>query len=492
MKKLTALLLALLVLALPVMGMAASPNELFNQAAENHAYTTNGVLTWGNTSLLDDDTQSLLKDVVDAISFTRSVQENQTDFALKLSGADVLTLSTASAGEDTYILSNLLGGTVAFNDAEGQVIADYLMKYAVSSGMMTEDDVAQVKASIQQAMEQTETAAADVDLSSFDTTAITAWAEKFLSSVTIEEVAQQPKNSDPAATVISFTLTGEDVTELYTIIFDALKDNEAFMAGLTSATLTMDGESVTAEEFVAKLPEMAKKIGDAVQGDIPVNLYMDADGNPVYAAVTMTMKLEDEGDTETITMGVDYARLTVADGVTHAFNIIGTDADNNGVAISVSVLNGEKLFTINAGIGTITDGVTETIMGLDVNAQKDYGDTEATLDVDAVLTIMDDDAEIPMGIKLVKTARLDGENATYEGDLDLLLLGEKVLCLQMTAATGEAAPTIVTAEAVRPGQMTEEDFNAYLENDVMLALQTALINLIQNLPASVLSLLMGQ
>lgn len=492
MKKLTALLLALLVLALPVMSMAASPDELFNQAAEGKAYTTNGVLTWGDTSLLDADAQSLVKDVVDAISFTRSVQENQTDFALKLSGTDVLTLSTATAGEDTYVLSNLLGGTVAFNDAEGQVIADYLMKYAVSSGMMTEDDVAQVKASIQQAMEQTETAAADVDLSSFDTTAITALTEKFLSSVTIEEVAQQPKNSDPAASVISFTLTGEDMTELYTIIFDALKDNEAFMAGLTSASLTMDGENVTADELVAQLPELAKQIGDAVQGDIPVNVYVDAEGNLVYAAATMTMKLDDEDNAETVTVNVDYARLTVADGVTHAVNSIAVDADNNGAAISVSVLNGEKLFTINGGIGAITDGVTETIMGLDVNAQKDYGDAEAKLDVDAVLTIASDGAEIPVGIKLVKTTKLDGENATYEGDLDLLLLGEKVLCLQMIAATGEAAPSIVAADAVRPGQMTEEEFNAYLEDDVMLALQTALVNLIQSLPASVLSLLMGE
>lgn len=492
MKKLTALLLALLVLALPVMGMAASPDELFNQAAENHAYTTNGVLTWGNTSLLDDDTQSLVKDMVDAISFTRSVQENQTDFALKLSGADVLTFSTASEDEDTYILSNLLGGTVAFNGAEGQVIVDYLMKYAVSSGMMTEADAAELKASIQQATEQTETAAADVDLSSFDTTAITAWTEKLLSSVTIEEVAQQPKNSDPAATVISFTLTGEDMTELYTLVFDALKDNEAFMAGLASANLTMNGESVTADELIARLPELAKQIGDAVQGDIPVNLYMDAEGNPVYGDVVMTMKLENEGNTETITMGVDYARLTVADGVTHAVNLVAVDDTVTGAAFSVSVLNGEKLFTINAGIGSVTDGVTETIMGLDVNAQKDYGDTEAKLDVDAVLTIIDDGAEIPVGIKLVKTAKLDGENAAYEGDLDLLLLGEKVLCLQMAAATGEAVPTIVTADAVRPGQMTEEEFNAYLENDVMLALQTALINLIQNLPTGVLSLLMGQ
>lgn len=492
MKKLTALLLALLVLALPVMSMAASPDELFNQAAEGKAYTTNGVLAWGNTSLLDADAQSLVKDVVDAISFTRSVQENQTDFALKLSGTDVLTLSTATAGEDTYVLSNLLGGSVAFNDAEGQVIADYLMKYAVSSGMMTEDDVAEVKASIQQAMEQTETAAADVDLSSFDTTAITAWAEKFLSSVTIEEVAQQPKNSDPAASVISFTLTGEDVTELYTMIFDMLKDNEAFVAGLSSAALTMDGESVTADELVAKLPELAQKIGDAIQGDVPVEVYVDDEGNPVYAVVTMTMKLENEDDMETITMGVEYVRLTVADGVTHAVNLVALDDNLAGAAFSVSVLNGEKLTTINAGIGSVTEGVTETILGLDVKAEKDYGDTEAKLDVDATLTITSDDAEIPVGIKLVKTAKLDGENATYEGDLDLLLLGEKLLCLQMTAATGEAAPSIVAADAVRPGQMTEDEFNAYLENDVMLALQTALVNLIQSLPASVLSLLMGQ
>lgn len=488
MKKLTALLLALLMLALPVMGMAASPDELFTQAAETRPYKKEGKLTWGNTSLLDAETQALVKDVVDAIGFTLAGQENQTDFALTLSGNDVLTLSTATQGEDTYLLTNLLGGTVAFNEAEGSVILDYLMNLCVASGMMTEDDVAQAKASIQQALDQAESVSLTEGVS-IDTAPLSTWLEDFAARITTEEVTQQPKNSDPAAQLVSITLTGEDLTQLYTLLFDSLMDNPNFIAGLNSATLTMDGESVTAEEFAARLPEMAKKIGDAVQGDIPVNLYLDADGNPVYITAVVTMTMESEGKTVTITMDMDYTRLTVAEGVTHAFNIIALDKNNEGLSISVSVLNSDKLTTVSAGLGSIRDGAATPVLGLDVKAEKEYGDAESELDLEAVLTIVSDGQELTLGLDMDKETKMNGQDAVYEGDMDISFMGEELLCVKVTAATGEAAPSIITADAVRPGQMTEEDFNAYVENDVMMALQMALVNLIQSLPASVLSLL---
>lgn len=491
MKKLTALLLALLMLALPVLGMAASPDELFTQAAETRPYKLDGKLTWGNTSLLDAETQTLVKDLVDAIGFTFAEQENQTDFALTLSGADVLTLSNATQGEDTYVLSNLLGGTIAFNEAEGSVILDYLMNLCVASGMMTEDDVAQAKASIQQALNQAESTSL-TDEMSIDTAALMTWAEGFAARITTEEVTQQPKNSDPAAQVVSLTLTGEDLTQLYTILFDSLQGNPNFIAGLNSATLTMDGEGVTAEEFAARLPEMAKEIGDAVQGDIPVSVYLDADGSPVYGTASMTMKFEYEEGASTVTMNMDYTRLTVAEGVTHAANIIAMDENSEGAALSLSVLTGDKLTTVNAGIGSIEAGVTAPMLGLDVKAEKEYGDTEAELDLEALLTIVSDGQEITLGLDMDKETKMNGQDAVYECAMDISFMGEELLHIGMTAATGEAAPSIITADAVRPGQMTEAEFNTYAEETVLPALQMALINLVQNLPASILSLMMSE
>lgn len=490
MKKLTALVLALLMLALPVMGMAASPDELFNQVTETRPYKIEGKLTWGNTSLLDADTQTLVKDFVDAISYTYAGQEKQTDFALQLSGTDVLTLSTATQGEDTYVLSNLLGGTITFNEAEGIVLLDYLMNLAVASEMMTAEAAAELKSTIQQALNQTE--AAELNLDELDTTALVAWVTDLAARITTEEVTQQPKNSDPAAQLVSITLTGEDLTQLYTLLFDSLKNNDAFIAGLSSANLTMDGQPVTAEELVAALPEMAKMIGDAVQGDIPVNLYLDADGNPVYGTAAVTMTMESEGETATITMALDYTRLTVAAGATHAFNLIAADASNNGIALSATVLNSDKLTTVNAGIGNIEAGVTTPVLGLDVKVEKEYGDAESELDLEAVLTIVSDGQELTLGLDIDKETKLNGEDAVYECDLDISFLGEEILCIKVTSATGEAAPSIVTADAVRPGQMTEEEFNTYAGETVMPALQMALVNLVQNLPASILSLMMGE
>lgn len=489
MKKLTALLLALLMLALPVASLAGSPSDLFSQATEGKPYKMEGKLSWGNLSLLDDASQSLVKDVVNAISFTYASQENQSDFAMQLSGNDVLTLSTATQGEDTYLLSNLLGSTIAYNDAESVVILDHLMQLAVAADMMTQSDVEQARAAIQQALAQGEiTATTDIDI---DIAALTTWAEDFASRVTTEEVTQQPKNSDAAAKVLTFTLTGDDLTEMYTILFDSLKNNPSFINGLNSATLNMDGQPITAEELAAQLPEVARKIGNAVQGDIPVTVYVDAEDRPVYGTASVTMLLENEGQPANITMDMGYTRLTISEGETHTFNIDATDPEKNGISLSAAVLNTDQLTIVSGGFGAIENGTATPSLGLDLRLEKKYGDTESELDMEALVTIISDGQEITLGLDMEKETKMDGQDAVYEGDMDISFMGEELLCVKVTAATGEAAPSIVTADAVRPGQMTEEDFNAYVESDVMMSLQMALVNLIQSLPTSVLSLLMS-
>lgn len=491
MKKLTSLLLALVMLALPMAGLASSPADLFSQATEGKPYKMEGKLSWGNLSLLDDASQSIVKDVVDAISFTSFSQENQGDFALQLSGNDVLTLSTATQGEDTYLFSNLLGGTIAYNEAESAVLLDHLMQLAVAAEMMTQSDVEQTRAAIQEALAQAESTTTTSDVN-MDTDALVKWAEGFASRITTEEATQQPKNSDPAAKVLTFTLTGEDLTEVYTILFDSLKDNEAFISGLSSANVTLEGQPMTTEELVALLPDIAKVAGDAVEGDVPVTVYVDAEDKPVYGTASITMKLENEGQTATITMDMDYTRLTVAEGETHSFNIVAQDPEKDGISLSATVLDNDKLTIVSGSIGAIEDGVTTPALGLDLRLEKEYGDTESELGMEAVLTIVSEGEEITLGLDMEAETKVIGEDVTYEGVVDLKLLGEKLLSLKLTGTTCEAAPSIVTADAVRPGQMSEEEFSTYATETIIPALQNALVTLVQSLPASVLSLMMSE
>lgn len=493
MKKLTAMLLALVMMTLPMLGLAASPDEMLQAAVDaGRPLKVEGQLNYGAIPGLEPEIETIINDVVDAIGFTYTEQENQGSFALKLSGNDVLTFAGATEGEDIYINSNLLGGTVAFNGEEGKAILNYLLNLAVSSGMMTEDDLAEIKAALEQATAQVAAPMENVDVEDMDLTGLLNVAMELAAKVQTGEVTQQPKNCDAAATVMTFTLTGEDITKLYTEIFKLLQNVPQFTEALKSAdTLTINGENVTPEEFVAKLPEMAGEIGKMIQGDIPVEIYLDEAGEPVYGTIAMTMAAE--GDT--VSMDMNYARLTVNEGVTHAVNVVAKDNNNEGASVSVNVLTSEKKDVVNVAVASLKDNVAEPVVNVDVTVEKEYGETESEEDVLVVVTIVDSDSkeEISFAVEAETEAKLVGEDVVYESDIDLNVMGiEDLLCIKITETTGEAAESIVTADAVRPGQMTEEEFNAYVTEDVASNAMNALMGLIQNLPASALSLLFAE
>lgn len=496
MKKITAMLLALVMLALPMLGLAESPSEMLEAAvAAGRPLRVEGQLSYGSFPGMDEETAALVNDVVDAIGFTYTAQEDQGSFALKLSGNDVLTFAAATEGEDTYINSNLLGGTVAFNEAEGKVILEYLMNLAVASGMMTESDLAEVKAALEQATAQVSASMEDVNVEDIDLTGIMTVAMELAAKVQTGEVTQQPKNCDAAASMITMTLTGEDIAKLYNAIFDALKGVPQFMDALNSMELTMDGQAVTAEEFMAKVPEFTAQMAEMVQGDIPVEIYLDEAGEMVYATAAITMKGENEdGSEQTIAMDMNYARLTVNEGVTHSASLIAKDTAGEGVSISVNVLTSEALDTVNVGIAAIADGVAEPVAVVDVKVEKEYGETESEEDAEIAVTIIDSDSkeEISFQMEIESEAKKVGEDVTYVSDIDLYIMGleEELLCIKVTETTGAAEASIVAADAVRPGQMTEKEFGTYVSEDVLAAMQTALMGLVQNLPESVLSLMM--
>lgn len=492
MKKFTAVLLALLMMALPVLGMAASPAEMIEgAAAAGQPIHTAVTFDAGTIPGLDAETAAIFNDVIDALGFTTDTQENQTNFAMQLSGTDVLTLAWATEGEDTYINSNLLGGTIAFNATEGDVIIDHLLKMAVDADMFTESDVAEVKQLIEQLKTEMNTQVEAIDLENIDMTALLTVVEELMGKVTTGEVTQQPKNSDPAASVITMKLTGEDITKVYKVIFDVMKNVPQFTQALESADLTMDGEKVTADEMIAKLPELADQIGAMVQGEIPVEIYLDEAGEPVYGIMSMTMKAEDE----TITMDMDFARRTVNEGVTYAVTIRAEDANDEGVSITADVLETEALTTANVGIASIKNGVSEPVITVSVLLNKNYGETksEENMIVDVVVTDSDSGEEISFKIDMDSEAEVLADGGVqYEAEMDLYILGmeEELFTIEVEQLSGKAVDSIVTADAVRPGTMTEDEVAQYVNNDVMNALMNALMGLVQNLPASVLSLVM--
>ncbi|MBE5803408.1 MAG: hypothetical protein E7316_02740 [Clostridiales bacterium] len=497
MKKLFAMLLALVMMTLPVLGLAASPSEMMEEAT-NAGRPVSGKVTldFGSYPGLDESVATIINDVVDALGFTYAQQEDQVDFALTLSGADVLTLSTATEGEDTYIKSNLLGeDVVAFNAEEGEIALNYLLALAEDAGMFSQSDVAEMKQVLAQVIAQASTGTTEAE--EIDLTNLIALGTEMASRVTTAEVTQQPKNCDAATTVATVKLTGEDVTAIYKVIFDAVKDMPDFISTLESMNLTVNGQPATAEELIAMLPELADQMGAMVVGEIPVEVYLDAEGEPVYMTMTMTMKGEnEEGVEETIHMDGVYSRLTMNETAVHTATIIAKDAAEAGVSISVTAVSNEEKDVVNVDIDSIDSGVAQPVIAVGVIVDKDYGETESSEDMDIEVTITDSDTQQEISLRMVfetEAKKVNDQDVVMEGEMDLYLMGmeDELLSIEFIQETGSAAESIITADAVRLGKMTEEEFNTYMNEDVLTAAQSALIGLVQHLPSSVLSLLLG-
>lgn len=500
MKKLTAVLLALVMMALPMLGLAASPDEMLQEAVDAGRPVSGKVaFELGAIPGLDAEVATIAKDLVDALGFTYAQAGDQTNFALTLSGQDALTFAFASDDVDTYVHSNLLGEKpLAFNAEDGKVLLGYLRNLIEDAGILSKSELAELDALIEQfAAQAAAMPAAPMNVEELDMTGVIAVAAELALKAETTEVTQQPKNSDAAATVTKIALTGEDVANLYKAVFEAMKDSPDLLAALNSMeSLTFNGEKVTAEELMDKLPEFADAMGKMIVGDIPVEIYMDEAGEVVYAIGAVTMKGEDENGKEmTIAMDMDYARLTINNGVTHAVNVIAKDTANEGVAISVNVMETENVSSTNVGIASIKEGVAEPVITVDVNVEKEYGETESEEDMDIVVTIIDSDSkeEISFRVEVESAAKKVGEDVAYEADVDLYMMGmdEEILCVKAYQETGSAPESIMTADAIRPGQMTEEEFNSFLTNDVANNALSALMGAMQNLPTSVLTLLLG-
>lgn len=504
MKKLTAMLLALLMLALPVMGMAASPSEMLDVAVANGAPLHTAVrFNAGTIPGLDGDVATVVSDLIDAISLTTDQQGGdapQFDFALQLTGNDVLTLSGAAKGDDIYVKSNLLGEDVmAANGDEVKIIFERLLDMGVEAGKFSKNDVAQIKQAIEQAASQAKVPAVEMDLDDVDPTKVLEVVTKLAEKVQVGEVTGQPKNCDTAASMITIILTGEDIADVYDAIFDMMKNSQSFMQGFASSfnsmNATMNGEPITAEEFMEQAPAAVREAMGMIQGDVPVVIYLDEEGMPVCGTVNMTMQGENEnGETQTITMAMNYARLTVNDAVNHEFTVVAEDANEEGVAMGLYIQESETQFSAQFSADSLNKGVSQPVINVSITQEKAYGETESEENTNVVITIVDSDSgeEVGFVVEIEEEAEVLAEDVVlYEAEVEFALKGmeDELITIKVDQLTGSATDSIAVADAVRPGAMTDEEFEAMF-NGMGDNLLNVMVQVLQSLPASTLELIL--
>lgn len=435
MKKLLSLILAMMMFAVPclaegVIGGADGPTALFvsedmitadailNDAiAAGRRVTVNVTvpeITGVNTG--DPAVDTAIVDFVKALGLRVEAQGDEYDMGLSLTGKDVLTLGWAVNGEDAYIKSNLIGGTIVLSLAEVEPIISRLLDMMVLMEAMTEEEAAEIKAQLP-AMIETYKAAFEqgmagqmtmedllaMDFSAFDP--VLKDVEASLEPVTEIVV---PRMCDQATHGVCLTIDNAEFTGAIRALFQFIKDNPKFMAamtsegiGMTEETRAMEWETRGAlyqqygiyenyEAFCAENPTTAELLDQLIEetktmkmldGDFVTTVYFNDAEEIVYMTSTLPMftetesVIETEENAETVNgtteiLNVVYTRQTVAQGVSHVCNI-----DVDGEGITVDVLAKEKAWVIN-----LSDNETQEV-GLTINAVEENGVIKGDFDM---------------------------------------------------------------------------------------------------------------
>ncbi len=350
-----------------------------------------------------------LKGLLESLSLTIGQQGDEGNFALKIGEKSVLDFALALSGEDLYLASNLLGGTVVLNDAEIEPLVGRLLDMFTVMGEMTQEEADEIKAQLPEIIRMVEAelnAGMDEmtleELMALDYTAFVTAMGPILAKTTSAPVTGQTKNSDSAATLVTVTITPEDAKNLAKAVVQFLKDNpsltEEYNAEMEAQSVFFYDEQP--ESFADLLDEVIADLDKAtiLTSDAVFHIYLDEAGLPVMLDTVLYMPAEQEEPVEekravivvkdeegnvslaTVTpdpavtpaptpepketnVSINYVRLTTAEGVTHTVNVV---TENGTMTIGALEVEG--------GIRMTLDGVleeTEETMHMALEIQYD-------------------------------------------------------------------------------------------------------------------------
>jgi len=532
MKKIVAMLMAIMMLVLPMAGLAEGifGVDPFTQAIENGRRVTTNVYVENIAADFtgEEAIDQIIVDLLSALNITTYTQDNEEYFALGMKQqngevADLLTFGFAQKDDVTTLSSNLLGGAIAVGKDEAQPVVERLIDTLVLIGLFTEDDAQMIKEEMgamiasmpdQTAMEaELEAMIAKIDFMALDFSALTDAFLPVLESMQMGEVTMQPKNCDPAVNVVTLNITGEQMKAMLTSFFRFIKANPqlAEVSGyfydmvLSSVAVMAEGEEIpTYNEMLDKmLAEMDEEIN--IEGDTTVTVYLGEDGMPVMAEVKFPEQnaSDEEAVAETVSHTyvptITYTRLTMNEVAAHS---IVVDVDN--VDMTINLVAKDETVTVNFAVAE--DGATLFLMNIDClnrsaenliafdmlidftivdNEQYDYEYNEATGNYE---TIKLDPVTIEFGMKITSDTDLDA--LTSKNTFTINAAGKDYLTIVTDTAVVDAGASIADGDVLRLAALEDADFANWFVG-VINGLQTWLYSAIEVLPASVLNLIMS-
>ena len=550
MKKFAAICLALLMLTLPVLGCAATSGEMISNARDKGMplKTTVTFTPADLSSMLGAETAAVYSDVLNALSIELYQADDQGSLSAQLSGKDVLTLSGAFRDGTTYLNSNFLGSrSIAVDADEWQPLLEKLVDLLAAAGEMDEDEAALVKAQLagmfsgeMAAQMNAEDAFADVDW----TPVIDLVTGMLKKKGTVAEVTEQPADCDKAMNKVTVTLDGEDMVKLYSTAADCIRKSDSAMAFLDKQ---LESAEMTAEELFTEFIDAMEEACTEMTMELLVTEYMSLSGDLVAMDMDMTMTQDDV----TVKAPLVYRRLTGEQGVSHTVSIrcsaddvpvmtvdlLYLDADPAGmVTFKANLLDGDDKMQMTADaafddknvdasfkmdvtedgesvvmnlsvLSTNEDNKSNTDVKLSVNGggedvsialkldgEQTPGDTTASSMGNMSLSMDVDGVEMALNGSYTAKAETgaDGVRRETNADVGLTVMGMEIPLCSVKAVTEscDAMASLAEGESVHPAAMSDEELTAYGE-EIVTDAQTAAMVLIQNLPTSVLQLMMG-
>lgn len=456
MKKLIAVLMAVMMFVLPVSGMAEAKHLTIGM---QHGSLAELITTMtGMDAEQAASLQQAVNELIDCVGLDAYVQETQAGVALTLSGNKAVKLDAGFDGETVRIASNLLGDQVVCIGLEETV--------AYVRNMVGAEQFDQIMAQFQEAIAGFAGVSGENMLADMTMENTMALVMDMMGRVTVEEVTEEVTGFDQPAQIYTLNLTGADIAGVYKALIHDFTSAKAIAAYVDAIA---QQQEMTAEQLLAAADEeLDKAFGE--MGEIPYQFYVSAEGELVAAVMSYAVQ-ETEFD-------VIYARNTADDGVTHTINMSAGEIMNISFVADLGA----------DGTTSFTYGVVGEGMYYVMNLAFVSDDTTSV----AKLTVCVDEAgdgfamtkiatKVENGTQRVITFELIGEQLTA-------LVSDPVLLTVNIDTMATADEAAISGTEARVMSMTEEELGQWVGSVSATAMIEA-IGIMQYLPASTMSLL---
>ena len=501
MKKLFSMMLAVLMLALPVLANAeaadiAAAGEALEQISPSARYMAEGQEMTVDVTLapseivlsqaqLPEEYAGAIGDLFAllGIRVTAQTTENQAQsgLALLVDGEEAVNGKVAFGEKGLYAASTLLGDKILLITPDQlKDLGNKLLDQLVASGKISQEALDSLKSFIAQMQEDPSGTIMGL-IGEPDPTALMNAVYGLAAGISMGEVTEAPEAFPEAASVITVQLQKEALTNVTTELAKFLWS----MPGVQKIAKISPKGPKSEDGLIEVLNRIPGKLAE----DGTLTIYADETGTRIYAVADL--KVNAEGGAK----DVDCTALLAMEGelVTMDMNIASGDAKVN---VHEEVKASENGAEVNMHVTSedVADGTAYQPIEEIVAVNFVAGETQIDFTMDMTARVQQDPSSDPVGVTMKVTATEADAGDHAEGSASYVVgmegMGD-LFTLNAAMKTDVAEAYIISDDAVEVMSMTEEE-QQELMSGVQANAMMALFSVLPKLPESVQQLITGQ